>query len=209
VSAKIDNVHLANPLEDLIPGPRGRLLATMVQLEAPVIIRALARFAGVAPQTALDLVNDLADAGIVSAERAGNAQMVALNRAHLIAESLICLGRTRARLVAKLTSELANWPELAAAWLFGSAARATGGRDSDVDIVLVAQYSIDSPSWAAAATQLIDGARTWTGNEAQLVEHTASSFSRLVRSDNALIVAIREDGMALSAKSDEFLRRLA
>ena len=46
-------MYLANPLEDVIPGARGRLLATIVQLEVPVTIRALARHAGVSPQTAL------------------------------------------------------------------------------------------------------------------------------------------------------------
>ena len=92
-------MDLGRPLADLIPGPRGQLLATLAQLETPVTVRALARYAAVAPQTALNLVNDLADAGIVSAERAGSAQLISLNRAHLLAEPLISLARTRARLI--------------------------------------------------------------------------------------------------------------
>ena len=84
-------MDLGRPLADIIPGPRGQLLATLAQLEAPVTVRALARYADVAPQTALNVVNDLADAGIVSAERAGSAQMITLNRAHILAEPLISL----------------------------------------------------------------------------------------------------------------------
>lgn len=201
-------MYLTSPLEDVIPGPRGRLLATMVQLEVPVTIRALARHAGVAPQTALTVVNDLSDAGIVSAERAGNAQMVSLNRAHLAAEPLISLGRTRARLTERLTAQLSGWTGLAGAWLFGSAARASGDRESDVDILLVAKTSTETGSWADSAARLIDDVQAWTGNQAQLVEHTTSSFKRLVRGRNALITAIREDGIALTSDSDGLLRRL-
>ena len=57
--------------------------------------------------------------------------------AHILAEPLISLGRTRARLIQRLTGELDAWPLLAGAWLFGSAARGTGDRESDVDLLLV------------------------------------------------------------------------
>jgi predicted nucleotidyltransferase len=202
-------MYLANPLEDVIPGPRGRLLSTIVQLEVPVTIRALARHAGVSPQTALTVINDLAESGIVSAQRAGNAQMVSLNRAHLAAEPLISLARTRARLITRLTDELAGWSGLAGAWLFGSAARATGDRASDVDIILVAETSTEIASWTDSVSRLIDDVQSWTGNRAQLVEHTTRSFARLARSANALINAIREDGIALTSASDALLRRAA
>src|ERR1035437_6322506 len=127
-------MDLGRPIADMIPGPRGQLLATLAQLEAPVTIRALARYADVAPQTALNVVNDLADAGIVSAARAGSAQLITLNRAHIMAEPLIALSRTRARLIQRLTGELAAWPLLAGAWVFGSAARGTGDRGSCAEL---------------------------------------------------------------------------
>jgi DNA-binding transcriptional regulator YhcF (GntR family) len=65
----------------------------MVQLEVRVTIRALARHARVAPRTALTEVNELSEAGIVSAEQAGSAQMISLNKAHLAAEPLIARPR--------------------------------------------------------------------------------------------------------------------
>src|SRR5215469_3169946 len=129
-------MNLTRPLADIVHGPRAQLLATIVQLEAPMTVRALARHAGVAPQTALTLINDLADAGIVSAETAGRAQMVALNRGHLLAEPLIALSRTRASLIDRIGCELSVWSALAGAWLCGSAARGTGDRRSDIDVLL-------------------------------------------------------------------------
>lgn len=130
------------------------MLATVVQLEAPVTVRALARHAGVAPQTALTVINDLADAGIVSAEAAGRAQIVSLDREHLLAEPLIALSRTRARLIERLGSELAGWSGLAGAWLFG----------------------------------------------------TRISFAGLVRDENRLVTAIREEGIALTPGSAKLLK---
>jgi predicted nucleotidyltransferase len=205
----LDDMHLGDPLADIIPGPRGQLLATLAQLEAPVTVRALARYAGVAPQTAINVVNDLADAGIVSAERAGSAHMITLNRAHILAEPLISLSRTRARLIQRLTDELATWPLLAAAWMFGSAARGTGDRESDVDLLLVAEASTQTARWADGTAQLAEHVLSWTGNHAQLVEHTRSSFVRLVRSDNPLVAAVRADGIALTPHSRSLLRQAA
>jgi len=202
-------VDLANPFEDVIPGARGRVLATMVQLEVPVTIRALARHAGVAPQTALSVVNELSEAGIVSAERAGSAQMISLNRAHLAAEPLISLGRTRARLVSRLSDELARWNGLAAAWLFGSAARGSGDRESDVDLLLVAKRSIETAAWADSTARMVSEVRAWTGNHPQLVEHTTRSFARLVQVRNPLVDAIRHDGISLTPGTDALLRGLS
>ncbi len=181
----------------------------MVQLETPVTVRALARHAGVAPQTALSLVNDLTDAGLVYSQRAGLARLVSLNRTHIVAAPLIALSRSRASLIERLTSELADWNDLAGAWLFGSAARGTGGRRSDIDILLVAETSTESAEWADATAQLLDHVLSWTGNHAQLVEHSGSSFAHLIRDGNQLIAAIRQDAIALTPNSQSLLRMSA
>lgn len=200
-------MFLANPIEDLVPGPRGKLLAALAQLEVPVTIRALSRHAGVAAQTALTVVNDLAEAGLVSAEPAGRAQMVALRRSHLAAEPLLAIAHTRARLVARLAAELREWEGLRGAWLFGSAARGTGDRMSDVDLMLVTQASLQSRSWSQSVEGLIAAVEDWTGNQAQVIEHTVASFGVLVRQNNPLIESLRIDGIPLRSESVTLLRR--
>jgi len=202
-------MNLTRPLADVIHGPRAQLLATIVQIEAPMTVRALARHAGVAPQTALTVINDLADAGIVSAEAAGRAQMVSLNREHLLAEPLIALSRTRARLIDKLRNELAGWSGLAGAWLFGSAARGTGDRRSDIDILLVAEESTQTTQWSGSTARLVDYVLRWTGNQAQLIEHSRMSFTELVRDENRLVTAIRQEGVALTPASVKLLKAAA
>jgi predicted nucleotidyltransferase len=202
-------VDVAQPLADVVPGARGAVLATLVQLSVPVTVRTLARHAGVSPQGALTVVNDLAATGLVDTQPAGPSLMVSLNRDHLAAEAIVALTTLRARLVDRLTAELAGWDDLAGAWLFGSAARGDGDRHSDIDVLLVTTGAVDRQPWAERVGRLADQVRRWTGNPAQIVEHTRRTFTALVRHDNPLIAALRSDGIPLTAKSRPLLRRVA
>lgn len=202
-------MDLSRPYVDVLAGPRGRVLVTLAQLEAPVTARALARHADVAAQTALDYVKELAAAGIVVTQSAGTALLVSLNRRHLASEPLIALTTLRARLVNRLREELSDWDGLAGAWLFGSAARGDGDHESDIDLLLVAVDSHDGAAWSDATARLRERAREWTGNDVQLVEHTLSSLARLVDTDDPLVRAIRSDGIPLITGSPSLLRRPA
>lgn len=172
-------------------------------------VRALARHAGVSPQAALGYVNELSAAGIVHAERAGSAVMVSLNHDHLVAEPLVALAHARGRLVERLRDEVAGQTELVAGWLFGSVARGEGSRDSDIDLLLVAHSTLDGSGWSSLTTRLRERVRAWTGNEAQLVEHTQSSLERLVGRRAPIIGAIRSEGVLLTKKGSELLRTAA
>jgi predicted nucleotidyltransferase len=199
-------VDLGSPLADIIPGARGQLLAALTELDAPVTVRALARHAGVAPQTALTVVNELTATGLVQAQRAGQAHLVILNRAHLLAQPLMGLTGARTRLIEMLRDELSGWPGLAAGWLFGPAARGDGDRGSLVDLLLVASTTTETPTWAAATGRLANQVQTWTGNRVQLVEHSRGSFALAIRGGSQLIEAIRTDGLPLTQASQSLLR---
>jgi predicted nucleotidyltransferase len=205
----LDVMDLGSPVLDVYPGARGKLLATLAQLETPVTARSLARHAGVSPQTALDVVDDLSEAGVVQVRRTGGLALVMLNREHVLAEPVVMLARARGRLIQRLSGDLAGWRGLAAAWLFGSAARGDGDRDSDIDLFLVAETAVDDAGWAAAIGRLAERVHAWTGNHAEIIEHPWGSFVRLVREDNALIAAIRADGIALTPDSRGRLRDAA
>jgi predicted nucleotidyltransferase len=202
-------MDVGHPLRDIVPGPRGLVLATLAQLEKPVTVRALARHSGVSAQTALNLVDELSLAGLVHAERAGGLVLVALNRGHILIDPLTALVRTRGRLIERMTGELATWPDLAAGWLFGSAARGDGDRSSDIDLLLVAEADTDDPPWAARIATLADHVQEWTGNPVQITEHTWGSFEQLARDGNVLVSAIRDDGVPLTPGSRRRLRDVA
>jgi predicted nucleotidyltransferase len=197
---------MGSPLSDVIPGARGRLLATLVRLDEPVTVRALARHAGVAPQTALSVVNDLAVAGLVRTQRAGQAQLVSLNLAHVLAQPLIALEQSRDRLTDMLRGELGGWVGLAGAWLFGAVARPGGDRRSVIDLLLVASTSTELPAWRGATGRLVLLVQSWTGNQVQLAEHSRGSFALLIRGRDRLVVTIREEGIPLVPGCQALLR---
>jgi predicted nucleotidyltransferase len=205
----LDIVDVGYPFADIIPGARGKLLVTLVQLERPVTVRALARHSGVSPQAALNLVDELSEAGVVHAERVGGLILVDLNRDHILAEPLDALARARGRLIRRLSDELGAWRQLAAAWLFGSAARGDGDRSSDIDLFLVTETSTEDAEWSANVATLANLVYEWTGNHAQIVEHSWESFAQLARDDNLLIPSLRKDGIALTPESQRRLREVA
>ncbi len=199
-------MDLARPLSDVVPGARGRVLATLADLQEPVTVRALARAAAVAPQTALSVVNDLATAGLVHTQRAGQAQLVSLNLTHILAQPLIALARTRDRLTEMLSLELAGWAGLAGAWLFGPVARPGGDRRATIDLLVVASTSTELPAWGEATGRLVNQVQSWTGNTVRLVEHSRGSFALLIRGANPLIATIRAEGIPLTPGCQSLLR---
>jgi len=199
-------MDVGRPIADLVPGPRGLLLATLVQLEKPVSVRALARHSGVSAQSALNLAGELSLAGLVDLERVGGSILVALNRDHVLIEPLYGVVRARGRLIDRISEELSAWPGLMAAWLFGSAARGDGDRFSDIDLLVVAEADTEDPVWESNVATLGDHVHAWTGNPVQITEHTRDSFARLDRDDNALVRAVRDDGIPLTPGSRASLR---
>ena len=142
-------------------------------------------------------------------DRLGGLILVAMNRRHIFFEPLNALVRTRGRLIERMSEEVATWPDLAAAWLFGSAARGDGDRSSDIDLLLVADVDTTDPAWASNVATLGEHVHEWTGNPAQITEHTVESFEQLVRDDNVLVSAIRDDGVPLTSGTRSRLRGVA
>jgi len=189
-------MDLGSPILDVAPAVRGALLQALARLEQPVSRRQLAAAAGVAPGNASAVIQELIQAGLVLELVAGRASMVALNRDHLVAGPLVMLAGLRGELIRRLHERLAGWPDLEAAWLFGSVARGDADGESDIDLLIVAD-DLRSPDLHERLSQLHADVRSWTGNDLQLVEHSASSWRKLVRAENPLLEQIRLDGVAL------------
>jgi Polymerase beta, Nucleotidyltransferase/MarR family len=199
-------MDLSAPIADVIPGPRGAIIAALVRLRVPVTGRELAAQAGVPPATAARVVNDLQAAGLIERGPAGHVMGVVLNRRHLAVPALEELAGMRAGLVGRLRSTITQWKVPAVAgWLFGSAARGDGSRHSDIDIVVVARRE-RSVDWEQQIGELGDLAVASTGNTAQVIDYSRKEFRELVDSDNPLIRALRSDGIELVESSTVLLR---
>jgi len=199
-------MDLGAPVLDVAPAVRGALLQVLARLEQPVTRRQLAAAAGVAPGNASAVIEELIRAGLVSETAAGRASMVALNRSHLAAGPVLALAGLRGELIRRLRERLSVWPDLLGAWLFGSVARGDADGDSDVDLLIVAD-DLQSAQLHDRLAQLHSDVRSWTGNDLQLVEHSHTSWRKLVRTKNPLVEQIRVDGIALTGDAASLLER--
>ena len=132
--------------------------------------------------------------------------MVALNRAHLAAGPLLALAGLRGELIHRLRDRLTGWPDLLGAWLFGSVARGDADDESDVDLLIVAE-DLESVDLHERLAVLDLDVRSWTGNELQVVEHSAASWRKLVRARNPLVEQIRLEGIPLTDSAASLLER--
>ncbi len=200
-------MDLGSPVRDVVPAVRGALLQALARLEQPVTRRALAVAAGVAPGHASAVIEDLIEVGLVSETIAGRSSMVMLNRRHLAAGPVMALAGLRGELIRRLRKRLSAWPDLAGAWLFGSVARGDAGRDSDVDLLIVAD-DLQPDDLHERLERLHTDVRAWTGNDLQLVEQSLASWRKLVRARNPLVDRVRSDGIALAGEAAALLERL-
>jgi len=132
--------------------------------------------------------------------------MVVLNRSHLAAGPVLALAGLRGELIRRLRERLSAWPELLGAWLFGSVARGDADSESDIDLLIVAD-DLRSLGLHERMAQLHADIRSWTGNDLQVVEHSAASWRKLVRTKNRLVEQIRLDGIALTGDAASLLER--
>ncbi len=200
----MSGMDLGAPVLDLAPTVRGSLIQALARLERPVTRRQLASAAGVAPGHASAVVEELIRAGLVSETLAGRSSMVALNRNHLAAGPVLALAGLRGELIRRLRERLSGWPDLLGAWLFGSVARGNADSSSDIDLLILADDLLSSDLHERLA-QLHSDVRSWTGNDLKLVEHSQSSWRKLVRAGNSLVEQIRLDGIALTADAASLL----
>lgn len=196
-------VDVARPIADVVPGVRGAVLGALARMTEARTGRQLARDAGQAPSSTARVIDDLVDAGLVVRVAGGRDNSYRLNREHIAAPAIMALASLRGELLNRMRTEIAHHPEVVAAWLFGSAARGDGTRDSDLDVLIVAG---DDRDVASAAGDLATATQAWTGNPVQVVEHTLASFAALVAEGNPLVVALRTDGIELVDGSNRLLR---
>ncbi len=199
-------MDLATPIADVIPGHRGAVIAALLRLRQPVTGRELAFQAAVPPATAQRIIDDLADAGLIHRTPVGRAVRVELNRRHLAVPALEQLVGMRGELVERLRAAIAEWSVPAAgAWMFGSAARGDGGRESDIDVVVVARREL-AAGWEEQIGDLSDLIEASTGNDVQILDYSRRQFRELVAASNPLVRSLRSEGVELVNGSSTLLR---
>lgn len=126
------------PIEALIPGAQGKILAACLRAGEPMTMRELARLAGVSPNQAKTVIDQLAALGLVRRQAAGRALLVTLESESPVVGALRLVADLRALTLERWRTraeQLSPRPRSLA--VFGSWARGAAGPESDVDVLVV------------------------------------------------------------------------
>jgi predicted nucleotidyltransferase len=198
------------PVEAVIPGAQGRILAVLAETTAELNLRTIARLARVSPAQASRVLPELVTLGLVERREAPPSALFSLVDEHVGARAVRTLSRARGAVLeelGKLVAEIS--PRPASALVFGSFARGEADEASDLDILLVRPEDGDNDDrWVSSVEEFRAAARRLTGNSVQVLEATEHDVPRRLRSKTQVWHDIVRDGVLLHGKAiDDYRSR--
>jgi len=194
-------MDLAQPNTAVCPTLDSGVLAVLAGTNRPLTGREVARLVGRKSHSGvLDVLNRLAEHGLVERQEAGRALLYTLNRDHLAAPAVQFLAGMRGELLSRLRQTVEGWDVAPVhVSLFGSAARGDGDTESDIDLFIVRPSSVseDDSRWRAQIDRLAAGVLRWTGNHAGIAEVAEPEIDRLERDQPPILAQLRSDAIAL------------
>jgi predicted nucleotidyltransferase len=193
-------MDFARPVQAVIPGAQGRILAVLVETSAELNLRALARLSGVSLAQASRVLPGLVLLGMVERREVPPAALFRVVPDHVAVRAVMDLSRARDVLLGELGRLAANLsPPLVSVIVFGSLARGAAGIESDIDVVVVrrAEVAEDSEPWRHEVEAWRRAVRRLSGNAVELVEVGEGEVGRLLRSRRPLWREVVRDGIVV------------
>jgi predicted nucleotidyltransferase len=195
-------MDLRTPITSIIPGVRGVVLGIVASTDGSLTGSGIARLAGgrVSQSGVSKALGQLVGSGIVRCQSAGPANLYTLNRDHVAAPAVVLMSRLREELIDRVAAKVETWGVApVAVWLFGSAARATGGDDSDIDLFLLRPDVVagGDSEWLMQTLELANSVHDWSGNNCDLLEYGETEFTELVAQSDPLVATLRSEALAL------------
>ena len=191
------------PVEAVIPGAQGKLLAVFAETTAGLSVRTAARLSGVSLAQTSRILPELATLGILDRTEIPPSTVYQLVEENAASRAIRSLARSRDRVLSEL-GELAKLMVIppVSIIVFGSFARGEAGRESDVDIVMVRGNCVGASSeWSEGLDEWRRSARRLTGNEVEVMEVDEFDVSLRLRSRRPVWKDIRREGIVVFGKT--------
>lgn len=202
-------MDVGHPVEAIIPGAQGRILAVLANTSAELNLRTVARLSGVSLAHASRVLPGLVDLGIVERREAPPSALFRFVPEHVAARVITALTRTRQAILDEL-GECAGAldPAPASLIIFGSVARGDATVESDIDVVLVRPATVDEEDagWRRGIDQWRDHARRLTGNSVEILEIGEREVGARLRSRQPVWADVRREGVVVHGRSLDSLR---
>jgi len=201
----MDFVH---PVEAVIPGTQGRVLAVLAETTAELNLRTVARLADASPAQASRVLPGLVELGLVDRREVPPSSLFQLNRTNLAAKLVVELSQSRDLALKAMGEAAADLPTPPSSIIiFGSFARREADRHSDIDAVIVRpdDTEADNDTWTSGVEQWRQAVRAITGNAVEVVETNQAEAVEKLTSRRAMWRDVVRDGIVVhGATLDQF-----
>ncbi len=202
----MDFVH---PVQAVIPGTQGRVLAVLAETTAELNLRTVARLASVSPAQASRVLPGLVELGLVERREVPPSSLFRLNRENVVAQVVIELARSRDTALERMGAVARELPlPPASVIVFGSFARREADRQSDIDAVIVRPDDVDDDddTWTAGVEQWRSKVRAITGNPVEVIEIGRSEAIEKLSSRGQLWRDVAREGVVVQGATLDELR---
>jgi DNA-binding transcriptional ArsR family regulator len=202
-------VDFIRPVQAVIPGAQGRILAVLAETTAELNLRTIARLSGVSLAQASRTLPSLVELGIVERREAPPSALFRWVPENVAARAIAALTRARQTVLDELgAAAVALAPAPSSVIVFGSFARGEADAESDLDVILVRSHDVDEddPAWRSATERWRGSARRLTGNTVQVLEVGELEAARLLRSRKPLWLDVQRDGLVIFGRDLPDLR---
>jgi len=193
-------VDFVRPIEAIVPGAQGRVLAVLAETTAELNLRTIAQLAGISQAQASRLLPDLVALGVVERREVPPASLFRLVPEHVASQALLALARSTDTVLDEMGRLAGALPQPPVSVIvFGSFARREAGADSDIDVVIVrpAQVDEDDDAWSASLEAWRHGVRRLTGNPVEVLEVSADEAATKLAGRSQVWADVRRDGRVL------------
>ena len=203
------DVDFVRPVEAVIPGTQGRVLAVLAETTAELNLRTVARLSNVSPAQASRVLPGLVELGLVERREVPPASLFRLNPQHVIAKALQELSRSRENaldLIRDATDEMQPHP--VSVVVFGSFARGEADHYSDIDALIVRPAGVaeDDEGWASCMEQWRTHVFAITGNPVEVLEADQAEAAAKLGGEQQVWQDIARDGIVIRGVTLEELR---
>ena len=200
------------PIEAVIPGAQGAVLAALAETTAELNLRTIAQLAGVSQAQASRLLPELVALGIVERREVPPSSLFRLVAENVASRAILALARSTDTVLDEIGRLAASLPcPPASVIVFGSLARREADSDSDVDVVVVRPEGIDEddPLWGDSLQGWRMDLRRLTGNPVEILEVSAEEAASKLSGDASVWVDIRRDGRLAYGRPIDELRAVS
>lgn len=198
------DMDFVRPIEAVIPGVQGRVLAVLAETTAELNLRTIARLSGVSLAQVSRVLPALVDLGLVERREAPPSSLFRLVPEHVAAGPLVALARGRDGVIEEMGRVVAALPVTpASVIIFGSFARGEADAESDIDTVVVRPVGVDESdeSWVDSIEQWRSQIQRVSGNPVEVLEVGSEEIGARLSSRQPVWRDIRREGIAIHGRS--------